>query len=31
LTVGRDEALLREYIRHQEQDNQRLDPLSLLR
>ena len=30
-TVGRDEALIREYIRHQEQDDRRLDQMELLR
>ena len=30
-TVGRDEATIRAYIRHQEQEDQRLDQLSLLR
>ncbi len=29
--VGRDEALIREYIRHQERDDQRLEPLHLWR
>ena len=28
-TVGRDEATIREYIRHQEQEDQRLDQLNL--
>ena len=28
-TVGRDEAGIREYIRHQEQEDQRLDQLKL--
>lgn len=28
-TVGRDEALIREYIRHQEQEDERLDQLGL--
>ncbi len=26
-TVGRDETVIREYIRHQEQEDQRLDQL----
>lgn len=30
-TVGRDEALIREYIRNQEQEDRRLDQLSLWR
>jgi len=30
-TVGRDEGLIREYIRHQEQEDARLDQLNLLR
>jgi putative transposase len=30
-TVGRNEALIREYIRTQEQEDQRLDPLGLWR
>ena len=30
-TVGRDEATIREYIRHQEQEDQRLDQLDLWR
>ena len=30
-TVGRDEALIRDYIRHQEQEDRRLDQLELLR
>ena len=30
-TVGRDEATIRAYIRHQEQEDQRLDQLNLLR
>ena len=29
-TVGRDEALIRAYIRHQEQEDRRLDQLNLL-
>ena len=29
-TVGRDEAKIREYIRHQESDDQRIDQLGLL-
>ena len=28
-TVGRDEATIREYIRHQEQEDQRLDQFNL--
>jgi REP-associated tyrosine transposase len=28
-TVGRDEAVIREYIRNQEQEDQRLDQLNL--
>jgi len=28
-TVGRDETVIREYIRHQEQEDQRIDQLSL--
>ncbi len=28
-TVGRDEAVVRRYIRHQEQEDQRLDQLNL--
>jgi len=28
-TVGRDETVIREYIRHQEQEDQRLDQLKL--
>ncbi len=28
-TVGRDETMIREYIRHQEQEDQRIDQLSL--
>ena len=30
-TVGRDETVIREYIRNQEKEDQRLDQLSLLR
>jgi putative transposase len=30
-TVGRDETLIREYIRDQEQEDKRLDQLSLWR
>jgi putative transposase len=30
-TVGRDEATIRDYIRHQESEDQRLEQLSLLR
>ncbi len=30
-TVGRDEATIRAYIRHQEQEDQRFDQLNLLR
>lgn len=30
-TVGRDEALIREYIKNQEQEDQRLDQLGLWR
>ena len=30
-TVGRDEALIREYIRKQEQEDERLDQLGLWR
>ena len=30
-TVGRDEAAIREYIRNQEQEDQRLDPMNLWR
>jgi REP element-mobilizing transposase RayT len=30
-TVGRDEALIREYIRNQEQEDERLDQLGLWR
>ncbi|MCP4098875.1 MAG: IS200/IS605 family transposase [Planctomycetaceae bacterium] len=29
-TVGRDEQVIREYIRHQEQEDQRIDQLKLL-
>jgi len=29
-TVGRDEAVIREYIRHQEVDDKRLDQLNLV-
>ncbi len=29
-TVGRDEAVIRAYIRHQEQEDQRIDQLNLL-
>jgi len=29
-TVGRDEAVIRRYIRHQEQKDQRQDPLDLM-
>jgi putative transposase len=29
-TVGRDEVIIREYIKHQEQEDKRLDQLSLL-
>ncbi len=28
-TVGRDEAVIREYIRHQEEEDKRLDQLRL--
>jgi len=28
-TVGRDEAMIREYIRHQESEDQRIDQLAL--
>ncbi len=28
-TVGRDEAVIREYIRHQEQEDRRLEQLKL--
>ena len=28
-TVGRDEAMIRDYIRHQEQEDQRLDQLNI--
>ena len=30
-TVGRDEAVVRQYIRDQEKEDQRLDPLTLWR
>jgi putative transposase len=30
-TVGRDEAVIREYIRHQEREDERLDQMNLLR
>ena len=30
-TVGRDEKVIREYIRHQEQEDKRLDQMDLLR
>lgn len=30
-TVGRDEAVVREYIRNQEAEEQRIDQLDLLR
>lgn len=30
-TVGRDEELIREYIRHQEREDQRLEQMNLLR
>ena len=30
-TVGRDEAVIREYIRNQEKEDQRLDQLNLWR
>ncbi len=30
-TVGRDEAVIRQYIRHQEQEDQRLEQLNLWR
>ena len=30
-TVGRDEAVIREYIRHQEKEDKRIDQLSLLK
>jgi putative transposase len=30
-TIGRDEAVIREYIRNQEKEDQRLDQLNLLR
>jgi putative transposase len=29
-TVGRDEAVIREYIRHQEQEDRRIDQLNLM-
>ena len=29
-TVGRDEATIREYIRNQEQEDQRIDQFSLI-
>ena len=29
-TVGRDEAVIREYIRHQEQEDRRIDQMSLV-
>jgi putative transposase len=29
--VGRDEALIREYIRHQEHEDKRLDQMNLWR
>lgn len=28
-TVGRDEKVIREYIKNQEQEDQRIDPLSM--
>ena len=28
-TMGRDEAMIRDYIRHQEQEDQRLDQLNI--
>jgi len=28
-TVGRDEAMIREYIRHQEEEDKRIDQLAL--
>ena len=28
-TVGRDEATIREYIKHQEKEDQRIDQLSM--
>ena len=30
-TVGRDEELIREYIRHQEQEDKRIDQMDLMR
>jgi hypothetical protein len=30
-TVGRDETTIREYIRSQEQEDQRIDPMNLWR
>jgi putative transposase len=30
-TVGRDEVMIRQYIRHQEQEDKRMDQLSLLK
>ncbi len=30
-TVGRDETVIREYIRHQEQEDKRLDQINLWR
>jgi len=30
-TVGRDEAVIREYIRHQEHEDKRIDQMDLLR
>ena len=30
-TVGRDEAVIREYIRNQEREDQRLEQMNLLR
>lgn len=30
-TVGRDEAVIREHIRHQEQEDRRIDQLNLMR
>jgi putative transposase len=29
-TVGRDEAVIRDYIRHQEQEDRRIDQMSLV-
>ena len=29
--VGRDEAVIREYIRHQEREDERLEQMNLLR